>query len=199
VKWTIVVATSAVVVGVGLICFGLLELRNAMTGHGTQPLITEQSIEMLPSRDDIASEWLISSSSDVALDMNEFAEGSMVSCHKKIGSTHSERKEKYHVATFSVYIFSNIDSAKVFYNKEVNKLKSEGDYREVAIPGVFSVIFDLNSTQTGYSWGYEHNIAFSVFTYSNTVFGTEDELLSFTSLLKSKISERTARLETSEP
>lgn len=198
-KWKTVVATSTVVVGVSLICFGLLELRDVMTRHGTQPLITESSVEMLPSRDDMPSEWLISSSSDVSLNMNEFVEGSTVSFYKKIGVTHSERKEKYFFVTFSIYVFSSIDSAKAFCDEEVNRLKSEGDYRELAILGVFCAIFDSNSTQTGYSWGHEHNIAFIVFTHSNTVFGTEHELVSFTNLLKRKISEQTARLEIYEP
>lgn len=178
-----VAATMLVITG-----FGLLELSETWTHEDTQVIITKPLNEMLPSRDDMTLEWSGGISNAVTLDASGFREGSEVSYHKKLGSTHSQKKEYWYFTTFYVYKFSDANSAKVYYDNEVNKTKSEGGYNEVPISGVFAVIYDYGTTEEGFSWGHKSNIVFSVYVYNNAVFEVEDELTDFTNLLKDKIT-----------
>jgi hypothetical protein len=188
VNWKIVVVIFAVAVPVGAIGFGLMELEKTRTKEEIDGLISKPLDDLLPSRDDMADEWLIGSSSDVTLNVSGLTEGSIVSYYKQIGSTHSQKKEYLYFTTFFVYRFSDADSASMCFDKEVNKIKSDGSYKEVAISGVFAVIYDYGTTEEGLSWGHKSNIVFSVYVYNNAVFEAEGELIVFTNLLKSKIT-----------
>jgi len=187
-NYKIVVAIFAVAVAVGVIGFVLMELEKTRTEEEIDGSISKPLDNLLPSRDDMADEWLIGSSSDVTLNVSGFTEGSIVSYYKQIGSTHSQTKEYLYFTTFFVYRFSDADSASVYFNKEVNETKSEGGYKEVAISGVFAVTYDYGTTEEGLSWGHKNNIVFSVYVYNNAVFEAEGELIDFTNLLKSKIT-----------
>jgi len=93
-----------------------------------EQLITAPLDELLPSREDIPSEWWTGSSSSKTLNEPGFVEGKMVSYYKEFGEWSEMDVE------FCVYRFSDANSAKTYCDKKVNNLKSEGGYTEVAIP-----------------------------------------------------------------
>lgn len=186
-NWRILVTFVAAAM-LAIAGFGLLELSETWTLHDTQVITAKPLSGMLPSRDDLAAEWLGGYSYDATLDVSGFEEGGKVSYHKRIGSTHSQKKEYQYFITFYVYRFSDANGAKMYYDKRVNEIETEGGYSEVEIPGIFAGIYDYGTTEEGFSLGHAGNIVFGVYVYNNTVFRSGDELIDLTNLLKDKIA-----------
>jgi hypothetical protein len=183
--WKTVFVVAAML---GIIGLALLMLWGTQTPKETGGLITRPFDELLPSRDNIAAEWLGGDSSSVTLDARGFLEGRSALYHKRIGSTHSGGRDYFYFTTFFVYRFSDASSAEAYFGSEVNKIISEGGYQEVAIPDVFAAIYDYGTADEGFSWGHRQNLVFGVYVYNNAVFEADKELIEFTNLLIDRIA-----------
>ena len=123
-----------------------------------EELITTPLDELLPSREDIPTEYRTGSSENLTLTDPGFIEGKEVN-YVKLGVGYTI---DLHVS-FQVYRFSDIDSANTYYYKKVNDIKSEGGYTEVLIPGAFAATYPYGRAD---SWGVISNIVFSVRLFS---------------------------------
>ena len=91
---------------------------------------------------------------------------------------------------FYVYRFSNISSAEEYFNKEINQIKSEGDYTEVSIYNAFGVKFNYDIQEVGVSWGFINNIVFKVEVITDGIVeDPTDQLIEFTLLQRFHILE----------
>lgn len=172
----------------GIIGFGLSRLLRTQTPEETGELITRPLDDLLPSRDDVATEWLGGDSSGVTSDANGFLEGRSTYYHKRIGSTHSGGRDYFYFTTLFVYRFSDVLSAEAYFDSEVNRMISEGGYQDVAIPDVFAATYDYGTADEGFSWGHRQNLVFGVYVYNNAVFEADKELIEFTNLLLDRIA-----------
>jgi hypothetical protein len=144
-----------------------------------EPLITAPLDDLLPSRDDIPTQWYTGESSNETLAETGFVEGRRVGYYKLLGY------DSVIVSDLYVYRFSDVANASTYCNKEIDKTKSEGGYSEVAIADVFAAIFDYGTFKIGVSWGAKSNIVFKVRIYDDYIL--EDPvgaLLNFTNLMK---------------
>ncbi len=140
-------------------------------------LITDPLEDLLPSREDIPTQWHTGSSSNTSIQEPGFLEGKTVSYNRIFGDT------DVMVLYISVYRFSNATMANEYCDKEINEIKSEGGYSEITISGVFAVIIDYGTLEEAISWGVTSNIVFTVkvintYYYENPT----DELIYFTNL-----------------
>jgi len=170
----LILITGILITSLGL----LLPLTKA------EELITAPLDELLPSREDIPTQWRTGSSSNITIAEPGFIEGKTVN-YNKIFSGDSIMNLR-----FSVYRFSNVTSAEAYCNKEIEEIKSEGGYTEVIIPEVFAVVMDYGVVDEALSWGVISNIVFTV-NVLNTYYleNPTDELITFTNLEKSIIPE----------
>jgi len=142
-----------------------------------EDLITAPLDELLPSRDDIPSEWWTGGSWNVTLSESGFVEGKAVGYYKEFGE-YSEMD-----VDFCVYRFSNVSSAEAYCDKEINQIKSGGGYTEISILGAFAVVYDYGTEEEGMSWGVINNIVYKVEVYNDYILeDPTDELVSFTNL-----------------
>ncbi len=183
--WKTVFVVAAIL---GIIGLALLRLWGTQTPKETGELITRPLDELLPSRNDVATEWLGGDSSSVTLDTRGFLEGRSALYHKRIGSTHSGGRDYFYFTTLFVYRFSDASSAEAYFDSEVNRMILEGGYQEVIIPGVFAAIYDCSTADEGFSWGHRQNLVFGVYVYNNAVFEADKELIEFTNLLIDRIT-----------
>jgi hypothetical protein len=147
-------------------------------------LITAPLDELLPSREDIPTQWHTGSSSNITMEEPGFVEGKTVNYYKIYVA---DDLMNLH---FSVYRFSNITSAEAYCNREIDKIEAEGGYTEVPIPEVFAVVVDYGVFEKAISWGVMSNIVFTVNvlnTYS--LENPTDELVYFTNLEKDTVPE----------
>lgn len=144
-----------------------------------EPLITAPLDDLFPSRNDVPTQWSTGEISNETLNETGFVEG---------------RKERYFellgydsmiILTLYVYRFSDAANASAYCNREINKIKSQGGYSEVAITDVFAAIFNYGTFKMAVSWGVRSNIVFKVDIYDDYIL--EDPmgaLLNFTNLMK---------------
>jgi len=147
-------------------------------------LITAPLDELLPSREDIPSEWETGGLSNATLDEPGFVEGKTVWYFKDFGGSSAMDVDFY------VYRFSDMNNATTYYDKEVDEIKSDGGYTEVEIPDAFAVVYDWGIGEQAVSWGVESNVVFKVEIWNN--YESEDpadELITFTTLEKTIIPE----------
>jgi len=147
-------------------------------------LITAPLDELLPSREDIPSEWEMGGFSNVTLEEPGFVEGKTVWYFKDFGGSSAMDLDFY------VYRFSDGNSAKTYHDKEVDEIESEGGYTEVIILDAFAVVYDWGVGEQAVSWGVESNVAFKVEIWNNyEPEDPTDELIAFTDLEKTIVPE----------
>jgi hypothetical protein len=144
-----------------------------------EPLITAPLDDLLPSRNDIPTQWSTGGSSNETLVETGFVEGIKVQYYKLLGYDSMIGLQLY------VYRFSDTTNASAYCNGEIDKTKSQGGYSEVAIADVFAAIFDYGTFKIGVSWGAKSNIVFKVYIYDDYILDNPlDELIDFTNLMK---------------
>lgn len=127
-------------------------------------------------------EWYYGNSWTVTLSEPEFQEGKAIQFYKRYFGYSDMSVEFY------VYRFSNMSNAGIYYNKEINHIKSNEDYTNVTIPDAFAVTYDYATQEIGISWGFVKNIVFSVKVYTiNIVEDPTDQLIEFTLLEQEQI------------
>jgi len=129
-------------------------------------------------------EWYYGNSWSETLNEPGFVEGRAVQYYKRFfgGSDMS--------VEFYVYRFTNVSSAEMYCNREINQIKSEGGYTEVSISGSFAVTYDYDTQETGVSWGFINNIVFKVEVLTiHIVEDPTDQLVEFTVLECERILE----------
>ena len=150
----------------------------------TQKLITKSLDEMLPTRNDISTEWSTGSTENLTLQEEGFIEGKQVSYYKVLSSISGAGID----ADFYVRRFSNSDTAKIFYDKIVNKIKSEGGYKEISITDCFAFTTDMGIEESGESLCTKSNIVYGVYVYTDYIGESpNDDVRDFTNLLKNKV------------
>lgn len=154
---------------------------------------------MLPSKNDDPAtypalqepQWYFGNSWDERLSVPGFVDGRGVGYYKRFYA-HSDMSVEFYV-----YLFSNVSSAEAYCNTEINKIRSEGGYAEVLIPGTFAVVYDFVTQEIGVSWGVIGNLVFKVAVYTaNIVEDPTDQLTSFTVLQRTRILEKTTGPDT---
>ncbi len=149
---------------------------------------------MLPSKNDDPAtypvlqepQWYFGNSWDERLSVPGFVDGRGVGYYKRFYA-HSDMSVEFYV-----YLFSNVSSAEAYCNTEINRIRSEGGYAEVSIPGTFAVVYDFVTQEIGVSWGVIGNLVFKVAVYTaNIVEDPTDQLISFTVLERTRILEKT--------
>jgi hypothetical protein len=121
--------------------------------------------------------WYYGNSWTVTLSDPEFQEGKAIQFYKRYFAYSDMSVEFY------VYRFSNISSAEIYFNREINHIKTNEDYTNVSIPDAFAVTYDYGTQEIGISWGFVKNIVFNVKVYTiNIVEDPTDQLIEFTLL-----------------
>ena len=170
------------------------------------PLISAEGLitnldGLLPSRNDNPitypvlqeTSWYFGNSWSESLSEPGFVEGRGVVYYTRLFA-HSVSVEFY------VYRFSNVSSAEVYCNWQINQIKSVGGYVEVPIAGAFAVVYDYGTPRTGISWGVIKNIVFKVQVFTaNIVEDPTDQLVSFTVLERVRILEVGVIVESVSP
>ena len=95
----------------------------------TLQLITKSLSDMLPTRNDIPTEFTFDETEDVTIDVNGFESGKRLSISKIVGQVVSG----IIYISFDAYRFSTIDDAEAYYNSIVNEVKSAGGYTELSV------------------------------------------------------------------
>ena len=122
-------------------------------------------------------EWYYGNSWTVTLSEPEFQEGKAIQFYKRYFGYSDMSVEFY------AFKFSKMSSAEIYYNKEINHIKSNEDYTNVSISDAFAVTYDYGTQQIGISWGFVKNIVFNVKVYTiNIVEDPTDQLIEFTLL-----------------
>jgi hypothetical protein len=129
-------------------------------------------------------EWYFGTSWSETLSEPGFVEGKAEGFYKRFFA-HSDMSVEFYV-----YRFSNASSAEAYCSKEINEIKSEGEYSEVHISGAFAVVYDYGTQEIGVSWGVIHNIVFKVGVYTGQIVeDPTEELVSFTIYERELLSE----------
>jgi len=141
--------------------------RESQPATTIQPLITKSAVEMLPTPEELPTEFTIGEIKDITESMTKnalgFESGKMLSIDKyKILGT---GVYDYTSVDFSILKFSTIDYAKSFFNNNVNNVKSSGGYTKLS----FSTDAECFSWKTDY--GYDTGkIGESICNKKNVVF-----------------------------
>jgi len=155
------------------------------TQQTMQKLITKSLDEMFPTRNDISTEWFTGSSEPLKLEEEGFIEGKRVSYYKTLSDITYAGID----VDFYVRRFSDSNSARIFYEKIINKIKSEGGFKEMHITDCFAFTTDMGREESAESICLKNNIVYGVYVYNDYIWeNPDDELKDFTNLLKNKIS-----------
>ena len=149
---------------------------------------------LLPSKNDdpIAypvlwePEWYYGSSWSENLSAPGFLDGRGVEYYTRV------YPNSYMSVEFYVYLFSNVSSAQVYCDREINQTKSNVGYTEVpisdAFAAVYEVVIDYGTQEIGVSWGVIGNVVFKVAVYTGKIVGAPtDQLVKFTVLERTRI------------
>lgn len=116
-------------------------------------LVTKSPEEILPTREEIPTEFVMGEIDDIELSEipSGFESGKLLSIYKTVG--------RFVIGVvlvdFDVYKFSTISDAEAFYTEKVGNIKNTGGYTEASIP--------VSSGTTCFSWtedyGFEASFA----------------------------------------
>lgn len=141
--------------------------RESQPATTIQPLITKSAVEMLPTPEELPTEFTIGEIKDITENMTKnafgFESGKMLSIdkYKILGIGVYD----YTSVDFGVYKFSAINYARSFFDSNVNNVKSSGGYAKLS----FSTDAECFSWKTDY--GYETGkIGESICKKKNVVF-----------------------------
>ena len=161
---------------------------------------------MLPSKSDDPkvypvlqeTEWYYDTSWTENLTEPGFVEGRAVEYYKRYSGLGDIR-----FVEFYVYLFSNVSNAEAYCSKEINATKSQVGTTEVATEATFAAVYELVDEyvtwEIGISWGTVSNVVFKVAVYANKGEDPTDRLVSFTSLERSRIVEKSNLDSVPEP
>jgi len=102
----------------------------------TQTLVTKSPLEMLPTRDDLSTEWVIMYGSGQSLDeipYEENATGFVSGASTQL--TKVEATSYVGVAAL-IYRFNSVENANNYHQTKVNQYKQVGGYTELPISGM---------------------------------------------------------------
>lgn len=152
---------------------------------------------MLPSKSDDPTvypvlqetEWYYGTSWNENLTELGFIEGRAVEYYKRYNGPGDIRSIEFYV-----YLFSNVNTAETYCSKQIGKIRAESGKIEIPIPDTFAVTYEFTDEygihEIGVSWSTIDNVVFKVEVYANQGVDTTDRLVSFTSLERSRILEK---------
>lgn len=143
-------------------------------------LITKSTDEMLPTREDIPTEFVMDDIKDVELatSIKGFESGKSLSASKLVGTF----APGLIVVHFKVLKFLSVDDAKEYYGSKVSEIKNDGGYTELNIKTDNSDCFSWKQ-----DYGYDarfvtsicqnNNIFYEVFVSASQTFENPDSYL----------------------
>ena len=90
-------------------------------------LVTKSPIDMLPIREEIATEWKIYKRENYTMDEEGFDSGAYLEIDRMEGLSMS-------VGYIWIYKFNNFSDADLYYQKDINKTKQKGGYTKISSP-----------------------------------------------------------------
>ncbi len=152
---------------------------------------------MLPSKSDDPNvypvlqetEWYYGTSWNENLTETGFIEGRAVEYYKRYNGPDDIRSVEFYV-----YLFSNVSNAEKYCSKEIDRIRSESGKTEISIPDTFAVTYEFTDEygthEIGISWDSVENVVFKVEVYANQGVDPTYRLISFTSLERTRILEK---------
>lgn len=148
---------------------------------------------LLPSKSDDPTvypvlqetEWYYGTSWSETLSLPGFVDGRAVEYYRRYAGPGDIRSVEFYA-----YLFSDVNSAELYYNAEVANLKSMVGLTEVPLTGAFGGVYESGGMQpmeTGVSLGNVSNVIFKVMVYAYIGEDPTDRLVSFTSLERTRI------------
>lgn len=128
------------------------------------------------------TEWYYGTSWGETLGIPGFVEGRAVEYYRRYIGPGDIR-----FVEFYAYLFSNVDSAKVFFESQIFDLGSELGFTEVPLNGAVGGVYESGGMETGVSWGAVSNVVFKVVVYAYLGENPTDRLVSFTSMERTRI------------
>ncbi len=182
-----------IVVGLGLIFSGSetsesSKISGQITGISEQQsLITSPVDNILPTRNEIPTEFVIDSPEDISASVSasNLEEAKIISTNKIEGSFGAIS------VSYSVYKFSTLESAQGYYNSVVNDIVQSGGYSEIKLSdSCFGYKEDYGfQAKAGSGICLEKNVVFSVdFSSANTFKNPDDFIKDGIKLLDKKVS-----------
>jgi len=155
-------------------------------------LIDKSAEDMLPDPDQFPTEYKMRKIKTIKENVSGFIEGKSLFVYKyKVSAGYPY---DFVGITFSVYKFSDTDSAKAFYNNKVEKVKERRGYTKVNIPGLHGKCFSWKESQystddLGVSNCYYKNVYYEIqVSIGNAILETANNYLEdATRLLDRKI------------
>lgn len=152
---------------------------------------------MLPSKTDDPTvypvlqetEWYYGTSWSETLSAPGFVEGRAVEYYRRYAGPGDIRSVEFYV-----YLFSDGNSAEGYCDSEIDKAKSIEGQTEISVVGAFGVVYEYRAEyvelRIGMSCGTISNVVFKVVVSANTWEDPTDRLVSFTSLERTRILEK---------
>jgi len=139
------------------------------------------------------TEWYYGISWSETLSVTGFVDGRAVEYYRRYAGPGDIRSVEFYA-----YLFSDVDSAAVYYNGEVADLKSVVGFSEVPITGAFGGTYESGGMETGASWGIISNVVFRVMVYAYLREDPTDRLVGFTSMERTRILDEGGNLSVPE-
>lgn len=161
-------------------------LTTTTTTQVTQTLITKSLAEMLPTRADIPTEFVISGAGeDATLNAAGFESGGGISTNKLEGTGGMIFVDYY------VYKFSTSDYAKSYYDSRIDEIKQAGGYKEINIASCFAYKEDYGFYgENGESICLKNNVVYGADVDSSQTYKQIDSFMKdATNILTNKVSQ----------
>lgn len=150
---------------------------------------------LLPSKSDDPAvypvlqetEWYYGTSWSETLSVLGFVEGRAVEYYRRYAGPGDIRSVEFYA-----YLFSDVNSAEAYCNREIDNVKSVVGLTEVLLVGAFGAVYEYGGMETGVSWGIVSNVVFKVAVFAYIGEDPTDRLVSFTSLERTRILDKGA-------
>lgn len=167
----------------------ILQPRTSTNPSDGTSIITKPLTELLPTSQDVSSDWISRSMDNVTVNATGFLEGIGGEAFTRGGSSPSG-------VTITIYRFNSSDAAGEYYNETVQNVSSAGGYNEVSTAGLgiesygtdryLPILIGLGYYERTTIYGVNLNIYFTV-EVSSSVTSTQGDAIQFAKAIADKL------------
>lgn len=134
--WKILLGIFGFFILIGII--GALTEEAIREDSKEEQIIIKSPMDMLPTRDEIGTEWVIQKKEEHTINSNGFNSGAYLDIDRMEGMSLSG-------GYVYVYKFNAISNAEIYYKEEIKKIKEKGGYTEINPSGIDAECFAIKS------------------------------------------------------